>query len=178
MTQITVDTVLKKEDGTVVEPKGCYIMSYDTTTNTVQDYFQFPNGTPLVIMKSTLVNTIETYGAAYINSLGQILHFCKKLHEQQQNNVITKYPITLNPQMHDAMIGRFQMRAEDAYKRLNEWEGWGEFMALLPYCEIATEPNELIGQPPHIDTRNCRPYVNGIYFIMKHVYMKDGDIEA
>lgn len=169
-TSIIAPTNLAKEDGTVVTPKGNFIMSYDTASNTVQDYFQFPDTTPLIVLKATFVNTVETYGQAYLNSLNQILAACKEIHDKNQAGIISKMPLILDPNQANGLIGKFQMRMEESYARLNKWEGYDEFHALFPYSEIATEPNELIGRPPIVDTRNTKPYVNGIFFVVGHKY--------
>lgn len=155
----SVPSKLTKEDLTEVLPAPAYILSYDASTFFVQDYFHFKTPPPLVVMKSVLVNTLESYSNAYAESLMQLVRASEECAKRVRSG-----PAIIDGNGAMGLLGKVQHRLEQFYARLNEWDGKTEISILMPFSEIAMQENELIGQPQIVDTSKSRPYVNGIYF--------------
>lgn len=157
-----IPTVLEKEDGTVITLAEPYILSVDTKTLKVSDYFKFDDSVPLAVFKSVIINSVETFANAYSEHLFMLVRESERVHKRE-----TSGKVVIDPNTAMALIGRVQMRLEDFYKRLNDWEGFDDIAVLLPYAEVGLRKSEIIGKPDEIDTNVSNPYVNGAMFIAK-----------
>lgn len=157
-----IPTSLTKEDGTTITPQVPYIMSVDTKTLYVSDYFKFDDNVPLAVFKSVIINSVETFANAYSEHLFMLVRESERVHKRE---VTGKVVIDPNTAMN--LIGRVQMRLEEFYKRLNDWDGYDDISVLLPYAEVGLRKSEIIGKPDEVDTTVSNPYVNGAMFTCK-----------
>ncbi len=160
---MNVPTKLTKEDLVEITTQAPYIISYDASTFFVQDYFHFKNPPPLIVLKSILVNTLETYADAYATSLFQLVKASEECAKRQRAG-----PAILDGNGAMGLLNKVQGRLENFFHRLNEWDGTKEISMLMPFSETVMMENELIGQPQVVDTSKSKPYVNGIFFAAKH----------
>lgn len=110
-----------------------YAMCFDSSAMLVQDYFQFPEGTPLIAAKATYANVLSSFINEYKHNVGKLF-----MAGEMAGKKLSKPPI-LPVQMCQEATARAEMIYERSRDRLMQWDGNGELHCMLPYCVIATQ---------------------------------------
>lgn len=147
----------------VFSPSKTYIMTYDTKDLRVSDYYSFDEQVTLVKFKAIIANTLDQFAASYADGIIKLVQACEEL---KRNPSIGQQAI-IDPQSGFNLIGRSQANLDIALRRVMEWDGTNQFMAILPYVIVAEQdmkPGDIIGGPRRLDLANCKPLVNGMMF--------------
>lgn len=114
-----------------------YVLALDTPAMMVQDYHQFDEGTPLPIIKATLVNVMYAFTTDYRNDV------LKLFNAGQTAGKLTGKP-KFAPEYIESVIARSDMLHEQAKQRVLGWDGDRELTVLLPYARIVEQDKDII----------------------------------
>jgi hypothetical protein len=151
------------QDGMAVTPVAPYFMSYNTVDLQVQEYHQLPKDTPLLIVKSGIIASLDAYMDSYALSLSQLVEASNQCAKRER-----KGPVIIDDKGAMTLLHKLQMRIEQFVQKLSDWDGRTELSILVPFAETILMDSEMIGGTKLVDTSKSRPYVNGLYLIVRH----------
>jgi Na+/pantothenate symporter len=79
-----------------------------------------------------------------------------------------KGPVIIDDKGAMTLLHKLQMRIEQFVQKLSDWDGRTELSILVPFAETILMDSEMIGGTKLVDTSKSRPYVNGLYLIVRH----------
>jgi len=125
----------------------------------VQDFFKFPDNTPLIACKATYANVLNSFVNEYKHNVGRLY-----MAGESAGKKLSKPPI-IPPQAAQEATVRAEMIYERSRDRLMQWDGKGELHCMLPYCVVATQKvddtNEIV------DFKKSSMSVHGMIWVLK-----------
>lgn len=134
-----------------------YALCFDSNAMLVQDYFKFPEGTPLLACKATFANVLNSFINEYKFNVGRLF-----MAGEQTGKKLGKQPI-IPIQAAQEATARAEMIYERSRDRLMQWDGSGELHCMLPYCIISTqdEAGEIV------DFKKSSMAVQGMIWVLR-----------